>query len=217
MYGLECIRWLNSASSGLWTEGTGQEDPGRGPSFFICLHFLYGTSKHSKIENPCPRIFLWSPRMKRQLLTLWCKPPKMTDFPLSYLTRLQKNHAFWGGQARSLKQESVLNRRTQKEPLAGHEVVLGAKWPAHGKSPEATGHAYYGRMLVVLWQPFKKFMCLYAFRKRVLIGHTPISSVSRGRWITKWKVFSALGIEARRAPRQCGVCWQFSVWLLCLC
>lgn len=109
MYGLECIRWLNSASSGLWTEGTGQEDPGRGPSFFICLHFLYGTSKHSKIENPCPRIFLWSPRMKRQLLTLWCKPPKMTDFPLSYLTRLQKNHAFWGGQARSLKQESEIS------------------------------------------------------------------------------------------------------------
>lgn len=117
----------------------------------------------------------------------------------------------------SKNQKSVLNRRTQKEPLAGHEVVLGAKWPAHGKSPEATGHAYYGRMLVVLWQPFKKFMCLYAFRKRVLIGHTPISSVSRGRWITKWRVFSDLGIEARRAPRQCGVCWRFSVWLLCLC
>lgn len=178
MYVLECIRWLNTASSGLWTEGTGQEDPGRGPSFFICLHFLYGTSKHSKIKNPCPRIFLWSPRIKRQLLTLWCCHQKWLAFSSVILTRLQKNPS-------SKNQKSVLNRRTQKEPLAGHEVVLGAKWPAHGKSPEATGHAYYGRMLVVLWQPFKKFMCLYAFRKRVLIGHTPISSVSRGRWITK--------------------------------
>lgn len=185
MYVLECIRWLNTASSGLWTEGTGQEDPGRGPSFFICLHFLYGTSKHSKIKNPCPRIFLWSPRIKRQLLTLWCCHQKWPAFSSVILTRLQKNLVFRGGQALSLKQESEISSEQKNPKGAGHEVVLGAKWPAHGKSPEATGHAYYGRMLVVLWQPFKKFMCLYAFRKRVLIGHTPISSVSRGRWITK--------------------------------